>query len=98
VSAQESPPPRTPPGRAGIAFLIGLAVGGFATYFLLWRTGAIVESHAAARRPLFDLLGSRESPTPLPPAVITPTWPPALAPTPVEPSLAPEPTPTPEGP
>jgi hypothetical protein len=76
-----------------VAFLLGLAIGGFTVYFLLWRTGALVPGHPAARRPRFDLLGARPTQTAPPMPTATPTPAPALAPSPVVPSLAPEPTP-----
>jgi hypothetical protein len=95
VSSQDPITPKHPAGRAGVAFLLGLAVGGFSVYYLLWRTGALVEGHPASRRPLFDLLGSRATQSPPPMPTATPTPPPALAPSPVVPSLAPEPSPSP---
>jgi hypothetical protein len=79
-----------------VAFLLGLAIGGLTVYYLLWRTGALVPGHPAARRPRFDLLSARPTQTapPMPTATSTPGPAPALAPSPVVPSLAPEPTPT----
>jgi hypothetical protein len=77
-----------------VAFLLGLAVGGLAVYYLLWRTGGLVEGHPAARRPLMDLLGARAAPTLLPAPTATPTPVPALAPSPIVPAIAPEPSPS----